>query len=130
MKSNYRLLFVFFISIMALVACGGNKVDETTAEQYKSKAKEVILLLNEQKYEEIYHLFDKTMKEQLPVEIMKKQITSVIEESGSFENFNKSKIDEKDGYYVAVIVASYSEKNRVYTISFNQQGEISGLFVK
>lgn len=52
MKIIYRLLFVFFISIMVLVACGGNKVDETTAAEYKTKAEEVVLLLNEQKYEE------------------------------------------------------------------------------
>lgn len=78
----------------------------------------------------IYHLFDETMTEQLPVEIMKTQITPVLEESGAFESFNKSKVDEKDGYYVAVIAASYSERNRVYTISFNKQGEISGLFVR
>lgn len=34
------------------------------------------------------------------------------------------------GVYVTVLVAKYSEKKRVYTISFNEAEEIVGLFIK
>lgn len=124
-----KLLFLFSVlAVLALAACG-NKVDEATAEKYTGKAEEVILLLSEGKYEEVHAMFNKEMEDALPVGEMD-ALTPLIEEAGKFEKINKASVEEKDGYYVTVTVAKYSKKNRIFTITFDENDNIAGLYVK
>lgn len=114
--------------VLALAACGG-KVDDETAEKYITKAEDVILLLNDGKYEEVNAMFDEEMKAGLPLEQMD-ELTPIITQSGDFDKISKSSIEERDGFYVTVLVGKYSEGNRTFTITFNKNEEISGLFIK
>lgn len=124
-----KLLFLFSVlAVLALAACG-NKVDEATAEKYIGKAEEVILLLSEGKYEEVHAMFNEEMEDALPVGEMD-ALTPLIEEAGKFEKINKASVEEKDGYYVTVTVAKYSKKNRIFTITFDENDNIAGLYVK
>ncbi len=124
-----KLLFLFSVlAVLALAACG-NKVDEATAEKYTGKAEEVILLLSEGKYEEVHAMFNEEMEDALPVGEMD-ALTPLIEEAGKFEKINKASVEEKDGYYVTVTVAKYSKKNRIFTITFDENDNIAGLYVK
>lgn len=125
MKKTIFLLSIFLL--VGLVACGNN--DTSLMEEYVPKAEEVVKLLNDGSYEEVYHQFDETMKNALPVEQMG-QLKTVIEKSGEFETFDKSTVEEQDGFYVVVLVAKYSNEDRVYTISFNDHDEIAGLYVR
>jgi hypothetical protein len=125
MKKTIFLLSIFLL--VGLVACGNN--DTSLMEKYVPKAEEVVKLLNDGSYEEVYHQFDETMKNALPVEQMG-QLKTVIEKSGEFETFDKSTVEEQDGFYVVVLVAKYSNEDRVYTISFNDHDEIAGLYVR
>ncbi|KKE78538.1 MULTISPECIES: DUF3887 domain-containing protein [Bacillaceae] len=118
-----------FMAILTLVACGGNTVDDSTSEKYISKAEEVVSLLNELNYKEVHEMFNEQMKTELPEEQME-ELTPIIEESGDFEKIDKSSVEEKDGYYIVVLVAKYSDENRVFTISFNNKDEVAGLFIK
>lgn len=125
-----RIALLGIIMLMVLAACGGGNVDEATAEKYSSKAEEVITLLNNGHYDELYEMFDATMKTALPLENMAEVFTPVIEESGDFEKMNKSTVNEDDGLFITISSAKYSNKNRVYTITFNQDDEVAGLYVK
>lgn len=126
-KLSSLLLLIAFILILA--ACSNDKVDKETADKYVAKAEEVVGHLNEAAYELIYEQFDKTMKIGLPVEEME-GLTPIIEASGEFEQFGDSVVELNDGYYVVVIEGDYSEDRRVYTISFNEDDEIGGLYIK
>lgn len=128
MRKSFIML-ISMIILLVLTACGGSKVDESISEKHIAKAKEVIGFVNAGEYEKIHDLFDKDMKEGLPVVDMQK-IAPVVEQSGEFEEVNNSSIQEKDGYYVVVLGVKYSEENRIYTISFNKQEEIAGFFIK
>lgn len=123
------LMIVTVMMILGLAACGGNKVDDTTTANYRSIAEEVVSLLNASNYSELHTMFDKQMKEGLSVQQME-ELTPLIKESGTFEKVDKFSIEEKDGHYITVLVAKYSEQKRVYTISFNAEEEIIGLFIK
>lgn len=125
-----KLLLVMLSAIIMLVfvACG-NKVDESTTEKFTTKAEDIVLLLNDANYEDVHAMFDEQMKVALPVHDME-QLTPVFEESGDFKEINKSSIEEDEDFYVAVLAAKYSEKNRVFTISFNAEEEVVGLYVK
>ena len=117
------------LAMLTLVACGGNKVDDSTSEKYIGKAEEIVLLLNEAKYNDVHAMFDDQMKTGLPEDQME-ELTPIIEQSGDFENIDKSSVEEKDGLYIVVLVAKYSKENRVFTITFNDKDEVAGLFIK
>jgi len=125
-----KMLLVMFsvVAIFVLVACG-NKVDEDISEKYITKAEDIVSLLNDANYEEVHAMFDEEMKVGLPVEAMV-ELTPVIEQSGDFEKINKSSVEEKDNHYIVVLAANYSEENRVFTVSFNDQDEVAGLWIQ
>ncbi len=127
MKKTLCLIVSSFLLIL-LAACGSN-VDGATADKYIDKAKIVVDNLNAENYEDVYAQFDSTMKNSLSTEQMA-ELGPIIKASGTFEKIGKESIEEKDGNFIVVLVAEYSEENRVYTISFNNSEEIIGLFVK
>lgn len=121
------IIAVGFITL--LVGCGGNKVDDPTSEKYIAQAKKIINLLNEEDYEGVHVMFDSEMEAGLSVENMQ-DFTPIIQDSGDFKEINKESIEERDGYYVTVLVAKYSNDNRIYTITFNNNDEIAGLYIQ
>ncbi|MFA8439494.1 DUF3887 domain-containing protein [Pueribacillus sp. YX66] len=123
------LMMLSVIALIILVACGGNKVDDATADKFTEKAEEVVTLLNDGNYEDVYAMFNEEMEAGLPVEDME-ELTPVIEQSGDFKQIDKASVEEKDGYYIVVLVANYSEEDRVFTISFTENEEIGGLFIQ
>lgn len=123
------MMLVSILFVLILVACGGNKVDEATAEKYLAKAEEVILLLNDGDYEDVYEKFNAQMQAGLPVSKME-ELRPIIEEAGSFEEISKASVEEKDGIHITVSQAKYSDQKRIYTISFDQNDNIAGLFIK
>lgn len=122
------LLLTGFLFI--LVGCVSGNVDEETAQTYTTKAEDAIQLLNDGKFEELYGQFDEKMSSELSVEKMNAEVTPVIEESGEFQSFNQSSVEMKEGYYIVTITGNYSNVNRVYTITFDPEDKIAGLFVK
>lgn len=123
------MMVVLMLMVLGLAACGGNKVDDATTEKYRSVAEQVVSLLNAGDYATLHAMFGAQMKEGLPVEQMD-ELTPLIEEAGTFEKVDKFSIEEKDGFYVTVLVAKYSEEKRIYTISFSEDEEVVGLFIK
>lgn len=126
-KKLFVLLSVWVVGLLS--ACGGASVDKPTAEKYSKKAEEVILLMNEGKYEEVHDQFDATMKESLSLTQME-DLTPILEQAGTFDKIDKTSVSEKDDHTIVVSVAKYSEENRVYTITFNEEDEIAGLYIK
>lgn len=123
------LIIISAIAVFALVACTGNKVDESTSKKIISKAEGIVSLLNEAKYKEVHEKFDSKMKAGLPEEKMKDP-TPVIEKAGTFEKIEKQSIEEKDGLYTVILVAKYSKEQRTFIITYNDKEEIAGLFIK
>lgn len=126
-----RVVFTLLsvIALLALVACGGSKVDDATAEKYIAKAEEIVSLLNDGNYAEIHARLNEEMKAGLPEQDME-ELTPLIEQSGNFEAIDKASVEEKDGHYIVVLVGAYSEEDRVFTITFNKDDEVAGLYIK
>lgn len=123
------LIMISVLTVLVLVACGGNKVDDATAEKYITKAEEIVSLLNENNYKEVHAMFDEEMEKGLPVDDME-ELSPVINQSGEFEEIDKSSVEEKDGFFIVVLVAKYSEENRTFTVTFNDKDEVAGLFIQ
>lgn len=128
MRKKFVMVVATFVLVL-LAACGGNAVDDATAEKYSQQAEDVIHLLNDGDYEAVFELLNDDMKAGLPVNEME-GLTPIIEESGEFEEIDKASVEEQEGIYVTVSRAKYTDKNRIFTISFNSDDEIAGLFIK
>jgi len=124
-----KLVLLTMAVVLLLAACGKNTVDESEAAQYIEKSKEAITLLNEEKFDDMREMFDATMKDSLSVEQLK-EVSDIVKESGEFVNFEKVSVAKKEQYFVASIAAEYKEDKRVYTITFDDQQQIAGFFVK
>lgn len=125
---KWTVLFGSLFMVFLLAACG-NKVDEETASKYVEKAEEIVLLLNDEKYDEIYEQFDEKMKAQLTADQLA-EIEPVLESSGDYVSIEKQSVEEKDGLHVVVIVGKHSEENRIYTVTYDGDDQIVGLFVQ
>lgn len=122
------LLIVCSMFVFVLAACG-NQVDETTADKYIAKATEVVTSLNEGQFDQITAQFDETMKANL-TEQQLAEITPILEASGAIEEIKKQSVEEKDQLKVVVLVVQHKEDKRIYTVSYNADDEIAGLFVQ
>src|SRR5699024_12270505 len=117
------------IMMFVLVACEGNKVDESCADHYIKEADKIIDLVNDGNYEETHSNCDENMKSQLPVEDME-ELTEIIEQAGKFSEISKASVEEKDDLYVTVLVAKYSAKKLVFTITLDENDKVAGLYIK
>ena len=127
MKKNILILCSMLIT-MLLVACGNN-VDDATSETYIAKGKEVVSWINDGQYESVTAQFDETMKANLSATQLA-EIKPVIEASGAFQEIKKQSVEEKDGLKVVVLVAQHEQEKRIYTITYNSNDQIAGLFIQ
>lgn len=123
-------LMLLSIGLIALLAGCGGKVDDTVAQTYISKAEQVVEMLNSGEYESIAEQFDETMKAALTAEKLAEGIKPLLVASGDFKEIEKQSVQEKDGMYIVVLIAKYSEDKRIYTITYDANDKIAGFYIK
>lgn len=114
---------------LSFAACGNGGADDPLTEKYQPKAEEVVNHLNNQEYSDIIPQLDSEMKELLTEDKLK-ELEPVIAEAGDFDSITKSSVEEVDGYYQVILVAKYSNANLRYTVAYNDDDQITGLFIK
>lgn len=128
MMKKWKLIVCSMLAVLLLVACG-NKVDDATVSSYVSKGEEVVHLLNNGEFDKIIEQFDEKMKSNLTAAQLA-DITPVLEASGSYKGIKKQSVQEKDGHKIVVIVGEHSNEDRIYTVTYDANNQISGLFVQ
>lgn len=122
------LLLMGLLVFVVLAGCG-DKVDDATKDTYIAKAEALVAQLNEAEYEAVFAELDDVMQDGLPVSEMA-GFEPIFEASGEFVEFSKSSVEEKDGIHIVVLVAKYSEDDRIFTVSYNGDDEVAGLYVR
>lgn len=125
---KWAIILVGLMLSVLLVGCG-NKADNDTSQVYSEKAEEVVNWMNEKNYDKITEQFDANLKTQLTAEQLA-QIEPVIVQSGDFKQVEKSTVEEKDGMKVVVLVTQYSNEKRIFTVTYDGEDKIAGLFVQ
>ena len=128
MMKKWKFIVCSMLTVVLLAACG-NKVDEETEGKYIDKAEEVVHFLNEGEFDKIVEQLNENMKAKLTAEQLA-EITPILEESGSYKGIKEQSVQEKDGIIVVVLVGEYSEEDRIYTVSYDADNRIAGLFVQ
>jgi len=110
-----------------------SSVSSGQKEKYIEKAQNVITLFNEEKSDEIIELYDEAMKNALPKEKLSEVYTQ-IKSNGDFEKFLEGEMTkvEQDGKTFTVVVqqAKYAKNTLTYTISFDNEDKLAGIFYK
>ena len=137
-QSNHKLLIVWalalVISFALLTGCGAQSLsNDFNLEEVEKSAENVISLVNEEDSESIKALCNEEMEKALTDELLK-EAYEVIAEGGKFEKIEKISVSgvtdekKKQELAVAVIQAKYEKETFTYTISFDEEMKIAGLY--
>lgn len=139
MKKFYsiNLLLLLVFSSVLWIACGSNKnastLSEIQKEHYREMTQHTINLFHEKKSAEIRQSSTEELKKALTEEKCQ-EIYSQLETNGSFETFldyEISKIQEnKQDFIVVAQRVKYSKNTLVYTISFDKDEHLAGIFYR
>lgn len=129
MKKIYKI-FLVILGLMFITGCGASKLsDKYDEEKLKTSAEEIIINLDNEKYDDIIAIMDGTLKEQLPKEKLE-EAWSNFKKLGSYKSISKIVCREKDGYAVVVAIVEYEEGKIQFTLAYNEDMELSGFYLK
>lgn len=124
------------ICLFTLSACGGNKLSgEFDQNQVEEMATNVVKLVNKGDAEGIQILCNDEMKEAMTDDVLN-QVFAAVKEFGEYEEISNIEVREiKDKssdkpIVVTVLKAKYTDKKATYTISFDTDMKLAGLYIK
>ena len=141
MKNSSKKLQTIFLlatilSVVFLSACGAPELSADYNEaEVKTAAENVVTLLNAQDSEGLRALFTEQMNTAITDDVFV-QIYAAIEGGGTFESIESVNVvgstDKSTGeeFATAVAIAKYENKSFTYTITFNKQMQLAGLYYK
>lgn len=137
-KMRFAAFAVTVILMMGMFAgCGSTKLAESFDEQNITDTAEGVLdLLNAGDYEGVTAAFSEELQEALSAEKLEESVKNILQEAGTFQEYESSTVigqknrQTGEDNAVAIIVAKYENKKLTYTVSFDPEMAINGLYVK
>ena len=130
MKKIMSVMIVVLCFTM-LVGCGAGKLsDNFNEETLKSEAEAIIDNFNNNQYEEIINKGDENLKSQLTADQLKEVWEQVAPKLGDYDGISKIAFKEKDGTVAVVALAKYENSKAQFTMSFNEDMQLIGIFLK
>lgn len=131
-------LFMFIIGITSLLSgCSSNKLaDDFDKDTVEKSAKQVIEYMNAKDYESVVNMFSTELQKQLTADTLKENADKYYDAAGVFEKYKNVAIigqklkSTKEDTAIAIIVAKYKNQNITYTVSFDTNMKVIGLYMK
>ena len=137
-----RISSVFFLALLAIMSvafltgCSGNQLSsDFNQEDVKTAAENVIVVINNEDSASLRELFTTQLNEALTDDVLK-QVYDAISKGGQFEKIEDMSLtgttdkSTNEEYAVVVAKAKYEIKTFTYTLSFNKQMKLAGLYYK
>lgn len=130
MKKFTGIIAGLMIMAFALAGCGSSKLGENYSEdKLKAAAESVIENTSEGNYKAVLEGASDELKAVLS-EAKLKEVWDLYGEKGKLEEITKMKFEEKDGYGVVTAIAKYEKKKIQFTLSYNEDMELSGFWLR
>ncbi|MDO5028067.1 MAG: DUF3887 domain-containing protein [Bacillota bacterium] len=133
------LLVSLLVLGLVLTACSNGQASEemeaAEEEKYVTMSKENIQLINEQGFEALEDLYSQEMKEAMAASSME-ETNRIIVDKGAFKEFGQGGAvyftDESTSnkYIVSQVETIYENGKLIFTINYNLDDQIIGLFMK
>ena len=127
---------LILVCIFTLFACGKNKLsDEFDQGKVEEAAKSIVDMVNKGDAEGIQELSNEQMREAMTEDVLN-QVFSAVKEFGDYKEITKidlAGVEDKASnkpLAVAVVKAKYEDKNVIYTITFDTDMKLAGLYLK
>ncbi|WOO38153.1 DUF3887 domain-containing protein [Anaerocolumna sp. AGMB13020] len=137
MKKLISVLLISFFVTVLLGGCSSSKLsDAFDKETVEKSAKQVIEYMNNAEYDKVNQLLQEDLQEQLSADVLKDAVDKTYSNAGAFKEYKNIAIlgqklkATKEDCAVAVVVAKYENQNVTFTLSFNTDMELIGLFMK
>jgi hypothetical protein len=115
---------------MMVGGCGAKKLSSSYSEDKLKAASEAIINdFNNEKYDDVVTKFKSDLKKDLPASKLK-DAWAPHKSKGKYESISKIAFQEKKDYAVVIAIAKFEKGNVQFTISFNKDMELVGLYVK
>lgn len=131
-----RSILIWLFALIVLSACSSGALPAGLDEvQVNNQAKQVVTQLSNQDYEAVEAQFTDLMKTALPTGTLKAAVGPVISKLGAFKEFQAISTGSGENaqagkFAVVVIRAAYNNGEATYTISIDEAGKLTGLYLK
>lgn len=135
-KRRTALLLPILCLVCLLAGCSSTRLaDAFEEEQVKAAAQTVVDNLIAGAYEADTAMMSQAMQEAISAETLAANMEMMNEKTGAFREYKSmavvgQKSAQGEDMAVAVIVAAYEKGNVTYTVSFNKDMEVEGLWMK
>ena len=130
MKKFIKSLVIMLCLFMVTGCSAGKLSDAYNEDEVKAAAEDVIDKLNDKNYEGILENSSEELKNSLPDNKLQETWESFSKDIGAFDSISKETLAEKNGYAVAIVNAKYENKKVTFTLSFNKEMKLSGIYMK
>lgn len=130
MGQKLRKIALFILLMAVLSGCSSTKLSEDYDEaRLRDAAEAVINDMNEGDYKGVLENSDETLKSAIDEKKLDEAWNS-FRNRGEYESISKMTFSEKDGYAVVTAIADYEEGKVQFTLSYNKEMELAGIWMK
>lgn len=130
MKKFIKVLSIM-LCLFVFVSCSAGKLsDAYNEDEVKAAAEEVINELNDKNYDGILEDSSDELKISLPDNKLQETWEGFSKDIGEFNSISNMTLAEKNGYAVAITNVKYDNKKVTFTLSFNKEMKLAGIYMK
>ncbi|MEG0910646.1 MAG: DUF3887 domain-containing protein [Ruthenibacterium sp.] len=130
MKKILKLTFCLTLCVFLLAACGEKLPEGITEEDVKSHASATVLSLNAKDYDTLNASMTPEMTDALSKSPLADVWEPFAEKLGAFKQIDKVTVGAQKGLAIAVVNASYENAKATFTLSYDADYRLAGLFFK
>ncbi|CUN95113.1 DUF3887 domain-containing protein [Clostridium disporicum] len=130
MKKFIKVLSIILCLFMFVSCSAGKLSDAYNEDEVKAAAEEVINELNDKNYDGILEDSSDELKISLPDNKLQETWEGFSKDIGEFNSILNMTLAEKNGYAVAITNVKYDNKKVTFTLSFNKEMKLAGIYMK
>lgn len=128
-----KLFLIVLLTGFILVGCYSKKTvitESNSEERVKATSDEVISMICDEKYDKVIERMSANMKKQITEDKLKEVWEPMKEKLGEFEQISEVNYIKKGKIITVVEIAKFEGGKAQFTITFNEDMEIEGLYLK